>query len=69
MGQATALSLADHGANVLIAGRKMDALNSTISKSEFPDKITAKEVDVTNRDSLNELFSSFDQKFGQLDIL
>jgi len=69
MGQATALSLADHGANVLISGRKMDALNSTISKSEVPDKITAKEVDVTNRDSLNELFSSFDQKFGELDIL
>ena len=69
MGQATALSLADRGANVLIAGRKIDALNSTISKSEVPDKITAKEADVTNRDSLNKLFTSFDQKFGELDIL
>ena len=69
MGQATALSLADHGANVLIAGRKIDALNSTISKSAVPDKITAKEADVTNRDSLNKLFTSFDQKFGELDIL
>ena len=67
MGQATALSLAAHGANVLIAGRKIDALNSTISKSAVPDKITAKEADVTNRDSLNKLFTSFDQKFGELD--
>ena len=57
MGQATALSLADHGANVLIAGRNINALNSTISKSAVPDKINAKEADVTNRDSLNELFS------------
>ena len=24
---------------------------------------------MTNRDSLNELFSSFDQKFGELDVL
>ena len=63
------ISLAAHGANVLIAGRKIDALNSTISKSAVPDKITAKEADVTNRDSLNKLFTSFDQKFGELDIL
>ena len=47
MGQATALALAKNGANVLITGRNIDALNSTICKAEDPYKIRAKEADVT----------------------
>ena len=44
MGQATALALAKNGANVLITGRSIDALNSTISKAEDPYKIRAKRL-------------------------
>ena len=69
MGQATALALAKNGANVLITGRNIDALNSTISKAEDPYKIRAKEADVTQRESLNELFSCIDQELGELDVL
>ena len=69
MGKASALEIARNGARVLIAGRNLEALNSTISKSEVPEKISAKETDVTDRLSLDELFDWFDKEIGELDFL
>lgn len=69
MGNASALEIARNGARVLIAGRNLEALNSTISKSEVPEKISAKETDVTDRLSLDELFDWFDKEIGELDFL
>ena len=69
MGKASALEIARNGARVLIAGRNHEALNSTISKSEVPEKISAKETDVTDRLSLDELFDWFDKEIGELDFL
>ena len=69
MGKASALEIARNGARVLIAGRNLEALNLTISKSEVPEKISAKETDVTDRLSLDELFDWFDKEIGELDFL
>ena len=67
--EASALEIARNGADVVIAGRNIEALGSTISKSEVPGKISAKEADVTDRSSLDELFDWFDKEIGTLDIL
>ena len=69
IGEAAALLLAKHGARVVIAGRRIENLNSTISKSDVPENISAIEADVTVRCSLDELFTRFDNEIGALDFL
>ena len=69
MGQATALALAKNGANVAIAGRNKENLNATVSLAQATEKISAKEADVTDRNSLEDLFQWFDADFGSLDYL
>jgi NADP-dependent 3-hydroxy acid dehydrogenase YdfG len=69
MGQATALALAKNGANVTIAGRNKENLNATVSLAQATEKISAKEADVTDRNSLENLFQWFDAEFGSLDYL
>ena len=69
MGHATALALAKNGANVAIAGRNKENLNATVSLAQATEKISAKEADVTDRNSLENLFQWFDAEFGRLDYL
>ena len=69
IGEAAALLLAKHGARVVIAGRRIENLKSTISKSDVPGNISAIEADVTVRSSLDELFTRFDNEIGALDFL
>jgi NADP-dependent 3-hydroxy acid dehydrogenase YdfG len=69
MGRATALALAKNGANVAIAGRNKENLTSTVSLAQPTEKISAKEADVTDRNSINDLFQWFDTEFGTLDYL
>jgi len=69
MGKATALALAKNGANVAIAGRNKENLASTVSLAQATEKISAKEADVTDRNSLEDLFQWFDVEFGSLDYL
>jgi NADP-dependent 3-hydroxy acid dehydrogenase YdfG len=69
MGKATALALAKNGANVAIAGRNKENLTSTISLIQANEKILAKEADVTDRNSINDLFQWFDAEFDTLDYL
>ena len=69
MGKATALALANNGANVAIAGRNKENLASTVSLAQATEKISAKEADVTDRNSLEDLFQWFDVEFGTLDYL
>ena len=69
MGKATALALAKNGANVAIAGRNKENLASTVSLAQATEKISAKEADVTDRNSLEDLFQWFDVEFGTLDYL
>ena len=69
MGKATALALAKNGANVAIAGSNKENLTSTVSLAQPTEKISAKEADVTDRNSINDLFQWFDTEFGTLDYL
>jgi NADP-dependent 3-hydroxy acid dehydrogenase YdfG len=69
MGKATALALAKNGAHVAIAGRNKENLASTVSLAQATEKISAKEADVTDRYSLEDLFQWFDVEFGTLDYL
>ena len=69
MGKAAALTLAQNGANVAIAGRNKENLTSTVSLARTTEKILAKEADVTDRKSLENLFQWFDVEFGTLDYL
>jgi NADP-dependent 3-hydroxy acid dehydrogenase YdfG len=69
MGKATALALAKNGANVAIAGRNKENLTSTVSLAQPTEMISSKEADVTDRNSINDLFQWFDTEFGTLDYL
>lgn len=69
MGSASAVTLAQNDAKVAIAGRRMKNLQETISRSRFHRNLLAKEADVSNRESLDELFSWFDDQVGELDYL
>ena len=69
MGKATALALAKNGANVAIAARNKENLTSTVSLAQAKEMISAKEADVTDRNSINDLFQWFDTEFGTLDYL
>jgi NADP-dependent 3-hydroxy acid dehydrogenase YdfG len=69
MGKATALALAKNGANVAIAGRNKENLTSTVSLAQPTEKISTREADVTDRNSINDLFQWFDTEFGTLDYL
>ena len=69
MGKATALALSKNGANVAIAGMNKENLASTVSLAQATEKISAKEADVTDRNSLEDLFQWFDVEFGTLDYL
>ena len=69
MGKTTALARAKNGANVAIAGRNKENLTSTVSLAQATEKISAKEADVTDRNSLEDLFQWFDVEFGTLDYL
>ena len=67
MGREIALTLSKQGHSVCIAGRRSGKLNEVCSESE--ESIKTCSVDVTDRNSVAELFSWFDQEMGDLDIL
>ena len=69
MGQASALALAESGAQVAIAGRRMEMLRETADKFGNGNEILCKDADVTDRESLEHLFQWFDHSVGKLDIL
>jgi NADP-dependent 3-hydroxy acid dehydrogenase YdfG len=67
MGKATAITLAQNGANVAITGRDIQKLESTVNVSK--NNIFWKQADVCERTTLDSLFEWFDQEIGKLDIL
>jgi NAD(P)-dependent dehydrogenase (short-subunit alcohol dehydrogenase family) len=67
MGAAVALALTEAGARVTIAGRRIEKLEEVTGLSSL--EIQTRIVDVSDRVSLDELFSWFDKESGDLDIL
>lgn len=69
MGRASALALSNSGANVVIAGRRIEPLHVTASLAKKTSPILSQKADVTNRESLDQLFRWFDKQVGVLDYL
>lgn len=67
MGAAVAVALAEAGARVTIAGRRIEKLEEVAGLSTI--EIQTRTVDVSDRVSLDALFSWFDEDAGDLDIL
>jgi len=70
IGRAVTIGLSNAGYNVIIAGRRMEPLQETISLTGNSDnQILAIATDVSNPDEVNNLFKETATKVGRLDLL
>jgi NAD(P)-dependent dehydrogenase (short-subunit alcohol dehydrogenase family) len=69
IGQATALALLNAGYAVVLAGRRREALEHTISQSEKGTVTLAVPTDVREETSVAALFRAVQENFGRLDLL
>ncbi|MEE9320502.1 MAG: SDR family oxidoreductase [Granulosicoccus sp.] len=69
IGRETALALALAGYHVVLAGRRLNALQDTISSAESPERFTATSCDVSDCDSVDDLFALLQKQHGRLDLL
>jgi NAD(P)-dependent dehydrogenase (short-subunit alcohol dehydrogenase family) len=67
IGRASAKALAEAGFNVVLAGRRADALNA--AAAEIGGNATAIPTDVMDPKSVANLFAKTKEKFGRLDVL
>ena len=68
IGRAVALGLIDEGYRVVLAGRRADALEATAARGT-PGRSVAVPTDVTNPDSVRELFERARTEYGRVDVL
>ncbi len=77
IGQAIAKKFAEHGANIVIMGRRKEPLDQTsqmldeiIKSVGSSSKVVAfSGVDVADESGINSMFSSLKQEFGKVDII
>ena len=70
VGRATSIALLNAGYNVVLAGRRTNALLETISMAgEVPGKGLAVTTDVTDETDVEALFAKTCKSFGRLDLL
>jgi NAD(P)-dependent dehydrogenase (short-subunit alcohol dehydrogenase family) len=70
IGRGSALVLARHGADVVLAGRRLEPLKSTVSEVEaLGRRAVAVPTDVTNADECRALVDATLAEFGRLDVL
>lgn len=69
IGKATALALLADGWQVVLAGRRMQALQEAVALSAAPQRALAVTTDVTQEASVVALFDAVVQKFGHVDML
>ena len=68
IGRAIALAFLREGYSVVLAGRRMEPLES-VAKESGSDRALAVSTDVGHPDSVNALFAKIKEKFGRLDVL
>jgi NAD(P)-dependent dehydrogenase (short-subunit alcohol dehydrogenase family) len=68
IGRAVALALARHGFQVVLAGRRAEALTETAAALSGPSPLTVP-TDVTDAVSVRALFDRTEAAFGRLDLL
>jgi NAD(P)-dependent dehydrogenase (short-subunit alcohol dehydrogenase family) len=66
IGRATALQLAQRGANVLVAGRRLEPLRETAG---LAPSIAARAADVRDENAVRQLVQDAVDRWGQLDVL
>jgi NAD(P)-dependent dehydrogenase (short-subunit alcohol dehydrogenase family) len=70
IGRATALALLNEGYSVVLAGRRRDALESTIAAAgDAATRALAVPADVSDPASVGTLFDAMKNAFGRLDLL
>jgi NAD(P)-dependent dehydrogenase (short-subunit alcohol dehydrogenase family) len=69
VGRAVTLALARDGYDVVLAGRRIEALNETISLAGTPERMLAVPTDVSDEGAVNALFAAVKERFGRLDVL
>jgi NAD(P)-dependent dehydrogenase (short-subunit alcohol dehydrogenase family) len=69
IGQACALALLNAGYAVVLAGRRKEALERTISLAPKDSACLAMPTDVSDESSVDALFAASRQRFGRLDLL
>jgi NAD(P)-dependent dehydrogenase (short-subunit alcohol dehydrogenase family) len=70
IGRGTALVLAEHGANVVLAGRRLDPLESTADEVvAMGRRALPVSTDVTTADACRDLVDAAVGEFGRLDVL
>ncbi|MDB9702814.1 SDR family oxidoreductase [Rhodospirillales bacterium] len=69
VGRATAHALIDDGWSVVLAGRRLDALEETASLSSVPERALAVSTDVSDPESVAALFAKTVETLGHLDLL
>jgi NAD(P)-dependent dehydrogenase (short-subunit alcohol dehydrogenase family) len=69
VGRATAQALIDDGWTVVLAGRRLDALEETASLSSAPERALAVSTDVSDPGSVAALFAKTVETLGHLDLL
>ncbi|MBN3847728.1 SDR family oxidoreductase [Paraburkholderia sp. Ac-20342] len=70
IGRACALRLLEHGYNVVLAGRRQAALDAVAQEAQsLRGEALAVPCDVTDADSVAQLFDMLRARFGRLDVL
>jgi NAD(P)-dependent dehydrogenase (short-subunit alcohol dehydrogenase family) len=69
VGRAVTLALVRDGYEVVLAGRRIEALNETISLAGTPERMLAVPTDVSDERSVTALFAAVKEHFGRLDVL
>lgn len=67
IGQACAIRLSDEGANVVLIGRDVTALEETQARCAFPDRVLLRPHDVADEDAAAETFQAALERFGYVD--
>ncbi len=70
MGRASAIALAEHGADLLLADLNEVGLKETAEQlASFGRKVVTSQTNVSEQDPILELFSVLDREFGRVDFL
>ncbi len=69
IGKSTALALLEAGYALVLTGRRREALESTASEAPAGSQILLLPADITDPDSVQELFAQIQSAYGRLDLL
>jgi len=69
IGRAAALALAERGWTVVLAGRRLSALQETAALARQAASVLALAADISRLEDVNALFARIEAEFGRLDLL